>query len=174
MQRLITAVKNSNNEKGQSLVEFLFFFPVMIGVGYTTYLVNSAIQTSIVNQKYARAQALFLTHNSPVYPHRGIQNGLVAAESNIMIIGISQNLVPDDGGVTPEASIQKIVRPGVTDVGVDDEQTEPLSRGVLRIRTTVALCTQNNFVLNDTERKPIDSTSMNENVAFDYCRSHHE
>ena len=63
---LIMGVKRLNlKEDGQSIVEFLVSLPLLVGLAVVLIRVNSAIQMSIVNQQYARAQTLNLTYNSP-------------------------------------------------------------------------------------------------------------
>ncbi|MEO5970142.1 MAG: hypothetical protein ABIQ95_09460, partial [Bdellovibrionia bacterium] len=59
-----TKTVKSNNE-GQSVIEFIFMLPLLIGMSTLLVNINTAIQMGIVNQQYARFQTLFLTFNSP-------------------------------------------------------------------------------------------------------------
>ena len=80
--------------KGQSIVELILMMPVMIGIAVLTMRVNTAIQVSIVNQQYSRAQALFLTYNSAVYPPLKLRlPELQGKKYNQMLIGISDEHV---------------------------------------------------------------------------------
>ena len=138
-----------NDTSGQAMVEFLLLLPAVVILIVVMVRVNTAIQVSIVNQQYARAQALWLAFNSSVYPelrHRvkNFQSG--NKMSNQMVIGVSQNSFPEEGDEVyqPEATIQNVSR--LKTGGSDDPQTEPDARSKVRIRTTVSLCTQPNVV----------------------------
>lgn len=160
MQFGTTDAKGRKNS-GQSILEFLLMLPMLVGITFMMVRVSSAIQVSIVNQQYARAQALWLAFNSPIYPalkfrvnSDGAQDIFVEAGVNQMIIGVSGNLAPDSGDYAPEASTQLIVRPGQTDVGSNEPSAEPNERGNIRVRTTVSLCTQVNQVPSGSRYKP--------------------
>lgn len=129
---------------GQSLIEFLLIFPVMIGLVYLLVQTNMVIQTSIVDQKYGRAQALFLTYNSPVYPELRFRK---RANRTEMVVGVSDNIATPD--YFPKATVVNVVRPG-KDVGDDREGSEPNSRGKVRVRNSVSLCTQTNAPVSET------------------------
>src|SRR4051812_29317262 len=92
--------QKQSSDSGQAMVEFLLLLPAIVVLIVVMVKVNMAIQVSIVNQQYARAQALWLAFNSPVYPelrHRvkNFQTGNKMA--NQMIIGVSQNSFPEEG-----------------------------------------------------------------------------
>jgi hypothetical protein len=173
-------IKNKNfysimltNTSGQSLIEFLFFLPLMIGIFYIIFLTNNAIQISIVNQKYVRSQTLFLNLNSPVYPRIDLREAMESDASNMFTTGVSGN-VNETGGDTypPEAATQSIVRPRSRNIGSEDPQAEPNERGLVRVRTTLTICTQPNFVLTgNNEIQRLTSAAFAEGVRFDYCRS---
>src|SRR5688500_8394742 len=94
-------------ETGQSILEFLMMLPMLIGFCIMLMRVNMAIQISIVNQQYARAQTLFLTFNSPHYPslERQVQD-LTPNSMNQMLLGVSDNVAV--AGYTPKAPVQLI------------------------------------------------------------------
>lgn len=166
-------VANLINNKGQSVIEFLFFLPLIVGIFYIIFLSNNAIQISIVNQKYVRAQTLFLNLNSPVYPRIDLRENMASDGTNMFITGISGN-VNETGGesYSPEAAEQKITRPGSRNLGSEDPQAEPRDRGIVRVRSTLAICTQPNFLLNSSgEIQTLTSSAYAEGVKFDYCRS---
>jgi len=103
----------ASRNSGQAMVEFLLLLPAVVILIAVLVRVNLAIQVSIVNQQYARAQALWLAFNSPVYPelrHRvkNFQSGTKLF--NEMVIGVSQNAFPDEGdeAYQPEATIQNV------------------------------------------------------------------
>lgn len=140
------------NENGQSMIEFIIMLPVLLGVTLFLIKVNTAIQMSIVNQQYSRAQTLYLASNHSEYPALRFREGNEAGNTMLelgidqMILGISDNIAESSeqlGEYEPEASVQSLVRPGKP-IGNDDPGSEPESRGRVRIRNTVALCTQTN------------------------------
>lgn len=140
--------------KGQSLLEFLVMMPALFGLALIMIKINTAIQVSIVNQQYARAQGLFLTFNSPTYPqirfrYEG-ESSMVARGFNQLILGVSQEGGSEDlpaDQLNPVATTQNIVR-NRRKVGSNQVQAEPADRGIVRVRTIVSLCTQSN-VVND-------------------------
>ena len=170
-------VKKNRNDSGQSVVEFLLFLPALIFVIVVLIKVNSAIQISIVNQKYARAQTLFLTYNSPIYPElrfRSQDSVFVSGGSNQMYLGVSNNVAPSDGDeiYQPEASWQNIL-PGTAPKGDDPPlQSEPKKRQNVRVRTTVSLCTQaNSYEKSGNIWSSIYTSYLPEGLNFSFCRS---
>ena len=151
------------NDKGQSLIEFLLMLPVLFAITLVLVKVNTAIQMSIVNQKYARAQALFLTYNNSTYPRLGQRGTSQAAgrEFEMLVLGVSGNLGDGEESFNPEANTQLITRPGQP-IGSDEPQElQPNRRGKIRVRTTVALCTQDNkLILDEGDARQ-----------FNFCRS---
>ena len=133
-----------NEELGQSIIELILMLPVMIGLIILMIKINTAIQVSIVDQKYARAQALFLTFNSPFYPDVEKQVKMAEYGMNQMLVGVSGNLDSSGQGsdYIPEATIQNVARKSRGQP--DDPGKEPVfSRSKVRIRNSVTLCTQN-------------------------------
>lgn len=161
-------------ESGQSVLEFLFMIPVLIGLVILLIRMNSAIQISIVNQKYARAQTTWLTFNSSVYPRLGFRDpadskSFVGLGYNRMEIGVSERPVRDTGGVAV-AQTQLIAR-DVQKAGPDGgSQSEPESRGNVRIRTMVALCTPTFSVKGQNGYSELNNSTMGEKTVFDLCR----
>lgn len=175
--------KHIGNERGQSVLEFLMVLPLMVGFFLILLRVNMAMQVSIVNQQYARAQALFLAYNSSVYPELRLQNSALNEKRyNQMIIGVSDNTPPDDAGgkYQPRATTQNISQKKVG--GSEEAHQEPERRADVRIRNTVTLCTQTNVIDASGSYKPmIDLTGdprslrvaglsrLSEGTLFDYC-----
>ncbi len=170
-------------DQGQSIIEFLMMLPVLIGLVVLLVRSNTAIQISIVNQQYARAQALWLTFNSSVYPGKQLrQVQLGDKKFNQMVIGVSENAAPAQGNFTPRAATQNVTR---KKSGTRDEpQTEPKLRDKVRIRDTVTLCTQM-VVVNGKEGLtdllklggnekfdlPVAPFSLSEQTQFKFCSS---
>lgn len=137
-----SGVEKGLGESGQSLLEFLFMLPVMVGLIIIMVRVNSAIQISIVNQKYSRAQALFLTYSSAYYPRRQlVADNFIASGYNRMVIGVADKPISETDN-RAEASTQIVVRDRAGVAGDGPSGQEPAERAVVRVRTTVALCTQ--------------------------------
>ena len=160
-----------SNESGQSVIEFMLMLPLMLALTVLLVKMNTAIQMSIVNQQYARAQLTFLTFNSSSYPQRKLVKSLFErTNSNRMIIGVAENSFPPEGTAAPEASTYTVARNSKR-VGADPPQDEPRQRAKVRIRDTVEMCTQNNFASVGGKPVPVDSIQLNESATFQYCRS---
>lgn len=175
-------------EDGQSVLEFLFMLPVMVGLVMLMVRINTVIQVSIVNQQYSRAQATFLAFNNSVYPDLKLRyRQLVRKNYNQMMLGVSDNIVPADGSAyQPQATTQNIVRTrALAAQGNNDPQSEPDpnsggTRALVRVRSTVSLCTQPNVLADGTpilevKQSPDGSAvgvayALPENPKFDYCR----
>ena len=171
----------TDDQSGQSILEFMLMLPMMIGLVLILVRVNSAIQVSIVNQQYARAQAHWLAFNSPNFPQRLkagkpslLINSFIDKPSNRMVIGVSENNASggDDAQYTPEATTQLVARskakagPDNTAPG-DDSFTE---RGTVRIRTTVAMCTQTNVISGISGKlEALTAGSLGEHAIFQFC-----
>jgi hypothetical protein len=148
--RLIMGVEQSRecimDDKGQSVFEFLMMLPMLFGMVIILTRVNTAIQISIVNQQYARAQTLFLAFNSPIYPSLDHQVlDLIAKSTNQMIVGVSDNPPGASKSYTPQATVQHISRKKSVPAP-DTPNEEPTIRAKVRIRNTVTLCTPTFFL----------------------------
>lgn len=163
------------NERGQSVLEFVFMLPILIGLIVVMVRSNTAIQISIVNQKYARAQALWLAFNSPYFPRLsfrtagGPNDQFIRHGYNRMVIGMADQPVDDTGGKAV-ASTQVVVREGNPAGASGPSQSEPIDRAEVRIRTTVALCTQTNVVVTAQGLRPAEGDNIGEKTVFDFCR----
>ena len=169
------------DDSGQSILEFMLMLPMMIGLVLILVRVNSAIQVSIVNQQYARAQAHWLAFNSPNFPQRLkggkdsiLINSFINKPSNRMVLGVSENNASggDDAQYTPEATTQIVARSKAkagsdnTAPG-DDSFTE---RGTVRIRTTVAMCTQTNVITGASGKlEGLTAGNLGEGAFFPFC-----
>lgn len=146
-------LKRQNRESGQSLLEFMLMLPMMIGLVLILVRVNSAIQVSIVNQQYARAHALALNFNSPVYPELRFRvRDLIPHGDNQMVILVAGEPVPENGDLQPTAATSYIARKkGISDK--DDKDAD--ERALVRIRDTVTICTQSNVVGSASAPSPV-------------------
>lgn len=130
------------NDGGQSIVEFLLLLPILFGFVTLMVRVNTAIQMSIVNQKYARSQALWLSFNSPQYPEKRFHEPqFIRLNQSRMIIGVSDNQALPS--YAPYPPVFRITRNPALTIGSDDGSTEPTTaqgRGRVRVRTTVSMC----------------------------------
>ncbi len=173
---MITGVEKSksNFEKqgGQSVVEFLLLLPMLLAIPFLLIKVNSAVQTSIVNQQYSRSQTLFLAYNSPIYPELRFRVGSGKLESSGMsqiTLGVSDNLATGQDDYTPRATEQNVQRTKSEDVGNNDNRFEGARlRGNVRVRGTVSLCTQTNSVATGTGFTPINQIRQGANLQI--CR----
>lgn len=143
-------LKALSNESGQSMIEFVLAAPLLLIVTIALVRVSVATQMSIVDQKYARSQALFITYNSSVFPrYNDYRLGFFEKQGiNQMIIGVQEESMPEadadaDEDNQQKASTYNITRRKMTDDGSAQEEPEK-GRALVRIRNTVSLCTQVN------------------------------
>ncbi len=177
--RLLTTVVD---EGGQSVLEFAFLLPVLMGLVALMIKVNMAMQISIVNQQYARAHIHWLTFNSAIYPAISQRNvNFTPLGYNQMVIGVAGNPAPEESSESyrPIASTQNITRDPKNKNVTDEERAEPSERAKVRVRNTVALCTQSNVIGGDGGNHPITPDSLRtfgegqglRAQIFQYCRS---
>jgi hypothetical protein len=163
----------ADDESGQSILELLLMLPMMVGLVILTYRIDMAIQVSINNQQYARAQALFLTFNSPIYPERKENRARQLSGVNRMVIGVSDNTPSSSEGdnYQPAATEVRVTRKPSSDHGPTQE--EPDERAFVRIRDTVSLCTQSNMIQGASgliELKPDTLVEGFTPSSYDYCK----
>jgi hypothetical protein len=162
------------DERGQSVLEFIFMLPILIGLVVVMVRTNTVIQMSIVNQKYARAQALWLTFNSPHYPRTDLRKSdFIPPGFNRMVIGMAELPVDETGGKAI-ASVQAVTRDGRSTASDGPAQAEPLDRASVRVRTTVALCTQSNVIVTPSGVKEVTADNIGEQTVYDFCRGQDE
>lgn len=176
-----------SNRHGQGVVEFLFVLPVILLMSMFLVRTNTVIQMSIVNQKYARAQNLFLTYNSAEYPD--LARRVAQPNKEHQTVLVASNPAPRDGaggeGRVFFASTFKI-KPGKggyfesfkRDSGPDSGAERGIAgraegedaegqrdivreRTFVRVRNTVTLCTPWNTTLNPSQNMP---------QTINYCR----
>ena len=160
------------SESGQSLLEFVLLLPILLGFSVIMIRTNTAIQRGIVDQQYARQQALYLTVHSPIYPNRRLIRGSFTQrgrESNQMVIGLSENPAVTTSTYTARASTTYIARK--RGLGSEEPKSEPEERANVRIRSTVTLCTQPNVLKNGDVIKPDNQPyTLKESSEFVFCK----
>lgn len=163
----------ASNQRGQSLIEVVFLLPIIFGLFVVTAKINTAIQVAIVNQQYARAQALTLAQNSPYYPRRQQQLVMSTKNSNQLIMGVADQVLDEDDEGVPKATVQVIARTrGLA--GSEPQEKEPESTYYVRMRNTVSLCTHSIVVKTENGYKLYNADQVKENfnpAMFDYCRN---
>lgn len=172
---------NKASESGQSVIEFALLLPMMIALLMVLIRINMTIQMSLVNQQYARAQALFLSFNSPYYPELSKQvDSLFDRQTNQLVAGVGDTLYNDanPGQGQPDAQVGLVTRSRNV-FGSEAPQTEPdTTRSRVRIRDTVTLCTQTvwlgrggplkNMVRTGAESFQITQYNLNDSTDFTY------
>jgi len=128
------------------LLEFLLLLPFLLGLTILMIRANAAIQISIVNQKYARAQTHFLTFNSPYYPDVGLngkrKTDMIASGTNAITMGVAEKALEagEDGDTQPEAPMQMVARSVAKAGEKPAAQQTTESSGWVRVRNTITLC----------------------------------
>lgn len=158
-------MKAVKNQEGQSILEVVFMVPILFSFVVLLYKINMASQVAINNTQAARSQLFVLTGNAAEYPrlaYRFADYGakwLAEEGHSRLILGVSDPSVAlhndDDGDMQPVPQTQKIARRGTTVAGSNDAGEVSL-RNEIRIRNTVALCTQFNTVLDKSSGKNLD------------------
>ncbi len=130
-------------EQGQSVVEFIFILPLLVGLCSLLIHVNSAIQVSIVNQQYARGWAIYLAMNSPYFPvWEEKESFLLAggANANQVVLGVSDTVLKGSKG-TPVASVQQVARSARQAPANKPQNEDDREMAWVRARNSVTLCT---------------------------------
>jgi hypothetical protein len=162
---------------GQSLIEFLLLLPFLLAISILVIRANGAIQVSIVNQQYARAQAHFLTFNSPVYPDFGLsgtrQSDMAKNGINAITLGVSDKAIEggEEGQNQPEATMQMVARSASKAGPKPEAQQNSEKSGWVRVRNTITLCTGSHSFSG--EGGPVPMRRISEGVrpsSFRFCR----
>ncbi|MFL5812390.1 MAG: TadE/TadG family type IV pilus assembly protein [Bdellovibrionia bacterium] len=134
-----------DDDSGQSVLEFLLVLPVLMTIVMLIIRVNTAIQMSIVDQKYARAQTLFITGNAAEYPLRAaVVSDLAQSGMNQLVVGVSEDPPRDPNGGEGDQKVSASTyyigrRPG--GMSENSDSGDDISKRVtIRVRNTVTLC----------------------------------
>jgi len=159
---------------GQSLIEFVLILPIIVGMLLVMVRVSSSIQVSIVNQKYSRQRVFEVADNGAYYPRLGrFEEQFAPKLTNRMVIGVSEELATGES-IVPAATEQRITRNSRGESGSQEIQKEPDSRGLVRVRNTVELCTPMRIGrCRGANPKVLDLRDMTEDCPSrgPYCRS---
>ena len=146
--------------------------PLIVGMMVTVVKANTAAQTSIVNQQYARAQALFLTYNSPDYPNLSmVDKAFTGAgiNANQMVIFVGEENTDDfdqENEIKPSAPTQAIAQNAGGSKGAPVGKLGA-STGKVRVLSSVSLCTQSNTIASGGGVTP--TARMTELTDFRFC-----
>jgi hypothetical protein len=160
---------------GQSMLEFLLTLPLLLGLTAIVWRVNQAMQISIMNQQHARAQALHLAQNSSIYPRKEMWKDMLFKSnppSNQLIAGISSELVADDKA--PKTTKQRILASSEGSAGDGANDVDAKKRSTIRVRSTISLCTQSNFIRSGSGTSPNKASALNEGMtpqSFALCQN---
>lgn len=172
-------VEFAAGEEGQSIIEFMLLLPLMIGLTVMMIRINSAVNVSIVNQKYSRLASHFLTFNSPYFP----ATGSGSSEKNQrrpgmhrLTTGIADNVI-GAGSRRPKAVEVFVARNRTLASSASNAAgSEPDSRANVRVRTTVTLCGFSHTLSDGKPHYESESlaklgvgTSANAGDIFRYC-----
>jgi len=141
------AILGEKSSSGQSVLEFIFTLPLLIGLSILLLRINSAISISIVNQQYARAQALYVAFNSPFFPEMNRKVTMIERKQNAFLVGISAEPAPEDQAYVPSAPVYNIARnKRLAGMASNENGLEPMTRANIRVRSTVTLCAESQFI----------------------------
>jgi hypothetical protein len=157
VDKIRTPLLVRGNDSGQSVMEFIFTLPLLLGLTALMIRVNTVIQMGIVNQQYARAQALYLAFNSPFFPEIDRRIKLIEKKQNAFLVGISNETAPDNASdYKPAAPLYSIARSRKQAAKASDaSKEEPTLRAKVRVRSTVTLCAASQFIGSGGSIKPI-------------------
>lgn len=151
--------RRRKGERGQALVEFLLFIPVLMTLFWFMVQVNMAINTSLVGQKHARAllfTKMFNHRSGPgnssahdLDPNDGSLSDLGSVPRSAYFISVARTVVQGTGqtyeapyvslgmGVNPTPRTDADDSPGIAEAGT--------MRQKVRIRTSYGICTHRKF-----------------------------
>ncbi len=140
------AVKNNRlklpiaiKQRGQSMVEFAFLVPILVGMIYFLVQSNIVVNSGIVNLKYTRNRMFYLFFNNRYYPRSGFLNRADGSFMTRFWIGMDERPGEDRGNESPRALTIKI---GHGRPPPEDETPGLVSRRQnVRIRITSFVCT---------------------------------
>ena len=174
---------NAETQSGQSIVEFLILLPFLIGLTVIMIRANTAIQFSIVDQQYARAQAFFLAFNHNTYPSLLGSDGAPALRSvltedaqNQLVLGVSNQAPPDsdEANFQPDAQVQRVARTLKKAGAIGAPGEQPTERGHVRVRNTVGMCIPSTVIQAGGRIVPNSSANRLQGLSpqsFLLCRS---
>jgi hypothetical protein len=164
-----------NSESGQGLVEVILVIPLFFLMVGILYHVNLAAQVAINNVQYARTQLFQLASNQPEYPRmewRRPPNSSASMDKyghSMVILGVndpSAAVAAEEGdALEPIPTEENIARSGTQTPG-SDAPGEVERRTKVRIRTTVAICTQASATKSNGKWTAINPQAFPRNVRW--------
>jgi len=142
MRLFMTTAVSRRKQRGQSLVEFAFLVPIIIGMLQILVQVENAISTAIVNEKYSRGTLHFLAFNHRYYPEKKFLKLNDGGFMGRWWVGVDDNVNLESGSdIVPHAPERKIgLIPGANDGETGAEFEDVTSRQKIRIRVTSFIC----------------------------------
>ena len=132
------AVKKRNRQSGQSLLEFAFLVPLIVGMLTLLVEVETVISAAIVGQKYTRQHLHFLLFNHRHYPQPRFLERSDGTYHERWWIGLDDNINDTQKPPTPVAPKFKVGRKKVP--GGQDDEPEPAQRQNVRLRISAFMC----------------------------------
>ncbi len=171
-------ITDANRKKrGQSMLEFALLLPLILLVFKIMIETQSAMNTAIVNQKYARGSMHFLFFNHRNYPELKFAQDSDGKTHRRHWVGISDNILfglPSDQLIpkAPERSIGGLSKGPPIDEPPQTEYEEIAERQRVRIRVTSFTCIPP-LAVNGTQL--LTESNLQEGAfignAYTYCSS---
>lgn len=130
-------VKKRNRQSGQSLLEFAFLVPLIIGMLTLLVEVETVISAAIVGQKYTRQHFHYLAFNHRYYPENQFLARGDGTYHERFWIGLDDN-INDRELPKPVAPKFKVGRKKVP--GGQDDELESNVRQNVRLRISAFMC----------------------------------
>lgn len=145
------------------MLELMFMLPLLFGFAVILYKVTMVMQVSINNAQYARSQIYVLTRNSPEFPRLGLRRDpsmFAGGKQDRMVLGVADiDTGAGESKIEPIATKIDISRTSSTAKGSSEAGENIKNRTKVRIRNTMAICTQLNVVPDTSnERWPFKNT----------------
>jgi hypothetical protein len=159
---------------GQSLVEFAFLMPLLLGMIFILRDVEMAINAAIVNNRYSRATLHFLLFNHRWYPEASFTTLSKGVFMRRWWLGVEDDKTETSSTKAPKAPVIKVgVKPGRDDeaTGAELAQDSITSRQKVRIRATSFICLPPRGIKSDSpfQRGAMDDSSFRA-PGFPFCQ----
>lgn len=135
-------VDRRKRSSGQSVIEFALLLPMLVAFFYVMIQAESAITTSIVNQKYARMRVHFMAFNHRYYPQIRFTSKTDGSKLyQRWWIGVDDNVdfaLAEPNPAAPEVTIGRVPVP--EDQSTHEEYPSISRRQKVRIRVASFTC----------------------------------
>jgi hypothetical protein len=159
---------------GQALFEFLFFFPLMIGLYVVTVTIANSINGSINQQKITRGYLYNVIHNDPEYPPKKTMAAI--STTNIGLVAVGWTMTP--AGQVPVAPCYRLPSLSTkSDQAQNSKNIGECSPGdgsstgaYVRVKTAYGLCVGNFFTPdNKNWYRRINSSEISGIAEYSSC-----